>query len=220
MEQRCAADGEWFSRAAATAPAYSPPEIRTIKMITWALTFLRARHVYDDMIRTRIWSNPAARAEIGRMLRRNTLLTSTRASMPFGNLSASADQLDPDYVNQRVVSFGATDLDDMAVAMGNFAFRVVVAGGVTPNRHSPRHRVTISEIGIYIRDAYDFNGSQCLGFWDDSDNAVSMANPLSGTAVSNDDFRAWRSANGRGGDFIIYSDVYRLKLTAPDEFDI
>ena len=33
--------------------------------------------------------------------------------------------------------------------------------------------------------------------------------------VQNDDFRAWRSRNGRGGDFMVLSDVHRVRLTTP-----
>jgi Family of unknown function (DUF6402) len=75
-------------------------------------------------------------------------------------------------------------------------------------------------IGVYIRDSYDFNESQLLGFWDDKDTTVSMINPLSGTSVSNDDFRSWRTKNGKGGDFVVYSDLLKTRLPKPDVFDI
>ncbi len=57
------------------------------------------------------------------------------------------------------VSFGLTDLDDLSAALGNFAFRVAVAGGVTFVSGS-KHLVTLSEVGIYVRDSFDFNGDQ------------------------------------------------------------
>lgn len=53
-------------------------------------------------------------------------------------------------------------------------------------------KVEIGEVGIYVKDSYDFNGDQFLGFWDAKDNAVSMFNPLTGTSISNQDFRDWR----------------------------
>jgi len=37
----------WFSRPQAAAPAYGPPDISTIRMDGWALTFQRARTVYE-----------------------------------------------------------------------------------------------------------------------------------------------------------------------------
>jgi hypothetical protein len=119
-----------------------------------------------------------------------------------------------------VVGFGSSDLDDMSAALGNFAFRVAVAGGVTPIPRTQRFEVIIAEVGVYVRDSYDFNGDQFLGFWDDQDNAMSMINPLSGTGVSNSDFRAWRDRNGKGGDFMVYSDVIKMRLAVPEVFSI
>ncbi len=127
---------------------------------------------------------------------------------------------DPDYVNYRVVSFGFSDLDDMSAALGNFAFRVLIGGSVAPAPGGAHFQVTITEVGIYIRDSYDFNGDQDLGYWDDTDNSVSMINPLSGTKVTNADFRAWRTRNGRGGDFLVFSDVKRTTLRPPDSFRV
>ncbi len=47
-----------------------------------------------------------------------------------------------------------------------------------------------------------------------------MINPLSGTSISNASFRDWRAKSGRGGDFLVFSDVKRLKLSTPDQFEV
>jgi hypothetical protein len=208
----------WFSRPVAIAPAYGPPEIATIRMDSWVLTFPRARQVYDQLMRDRIWANAAAQREVAAMLRRRGFLIP--ASQSFGNLTQPVQVLDADYVNYRVVNFGLSDLDDMSAALGNFAFRVVVSGSITAASRTSEYQVTIKEVGVYVRDSFDFNGDQFLGFWDDSDNSVSMVNPLSGTSVSNSDFRDWRSRNDRGGDFLVFSDIKRTTLTPPDTFII
>lgn len=210
----------WFSRASAVAPSYGSPDTQTIRMNSWVLTFPRAKAVYDQIMRERIWANTAAQRQIAVMLRRNGLLRSQLQSLEFGNLATSISILDKDYVNQRVVNFGLSDMDDMTAALGNFAFRVVVSGGITPKPGSSRYIVTISEVGVYLRDSYDFNGTQFLGFWDDKKNSVSMLNPIAGFPVTNDDFRSWRINIGKGGDFLIFSDLLRIKLTTPDSFEI
>lgn len=210
----------WFSRTSAVAPLYGPPETQTIRMKTWVLTFPRAKSVYDQLMHEQIWANPAAQREVAAVLKKKGLLSTVPRSTPFGNLAAPVQALDADYVNQRIVSFGANDLDDMAAALGNFAFRVVIAGGVAPVPGSPKFRVTISDVGVYIRDSYDFNGTQFLGFWGDTDNSVSMVNALSGTAVSNEDFRSWRTKSGKGGDFLVFSDVLTTRLSTPSTFEI
>jgi len=205
----------WFGRTSAVAPAFGPPDTATIKMDTWVLTFPRAKVVYDQLMTDRIWANTAGQREVATMLRRKSLLSPGRT---FGDLSLPVQSQDADYVNFRVVSFGMTELDDMSAALGNFTFRVLVAGSVAPGPGGAGFQITVSEVGVYIRDSYDFNGDQFLGFWDDSDNAVSMVNPLSGTGVSNSDFRDWRTTTGRGGDYLVFSDVKRTVLRTPDVF--
>lgn len=74
--------------------------------------------------------------------------------------------------------------------------------------------VRINAFGIYVRDSYDFNGFQVLGTWD-----VSDWDPL-GCVIFNSNFREWRSANGKGGDFLVFSDVKVTRLSPPDSFPV
>jgi Family of unknown function (DUF6402) len=79
----------------------------------------------------------------------------------------------------------------------------------------------VDKVGIYLRDAYDYNGFQALGIWN-RDRILSKAESLGVVATSpgkiagflggfepvfNSTFRDWRASTGRGGDFLIYSDV-------------
>jgi hypothetical protein len=109
------------------SPAYSSPDT-TLRM-AWVLSFPRARRVYDDLIRDRIWSNPAGQGAIGSMLRRKGLLT--QREQVFGRLTDPAPQQDPDYINQRSAG-GYSSFDDLTGTLGAFNFRVVVAGTVKP----------------------------------------------------------------------------------------
>ncbi len=122
----------WFSRPAAVYPSYSAPDTTTIRMDSWALTFPRARQVYDQLIQEHIWSNAPAREAVATMLRRKALLRAV--TQPFGRLYDPVPQQDPDYINQRPAG-GYWNFDDMTAALGNFNFRVVVAGTVGPIPH-------------------------------------------------------------------------------------
>lgn len=209
----------WFSRPPATAPGYGPSDTSTILMDDWVLTFPRARTVYDQLMRDRIWVNPAAQRTIAATLRRNGLLTiGGSGTRSFGNLTRPVETLDADYINFRAVTSAQLSLDDMTAALGSFVFRVIVAGTVAARRPSG-HQVTITDVGVYVRDSYDFNDQQFLGFWDDS-GSVSAANPTSGTSVWNSTFQQWRSRHGRGGDFLVFSDLKRTTLNTPDTFVI
>lgn len=207
----------WFMRPTATAPKYGTVDTTTVTM-NWALGFLRAKAVYDGIVNGKVWVNNAAQRVIEKKLKEKGLL----GPMPqnFGDLSKSPPLLDAEQINQRAVGMsGMTEsLDDMDAALGNFVFQVVAAGTVSPKGSG--HLVEIKEVGVYIRDSYDFNGDQYLGCWDESDDTVSR-NPLAfGDTVDNSDFRDWRTANGMGGDYMIYSDLTRIPRPTPDSFSL
>jgi hypothetical protein len=226
----------WFSRSHAIAPNYSSPEESTIKMDSWVLRFQRAREVYAQLVRDRIWANQAAQQRLANLLRQQGLLGS--ASRSFGALNSSVPLQDRSYVNFRAIPEGS-DFDDMTAALGAFVLRVVVAGTVAPQRAvggaaPSAFDVEISEVGVYVRDSFDFEGDQYLGCWSDNpDGFLPLMPPEPGmgmgfapfrppvfSPVGNRDFREWRRRTGRGGDFLVFSDLKRLPLSPPDRFVI
>lgn len=223
----------WFARPLAVAPGYGPPDTGTIQMHGWALTFARAREVYNRLIRDRIWANPLGQVAVAGMLRRKGLLTQTPQTVSFGQLSDPVPQQDRDYVNQRPAGSYDT-FDDLTAALGRFNFRVVVAGTVGPVPQRPGWQVEVSEVGVYIYDSFDFEGNQYLGCWSDNPDGFlpvmppaasagigGMAMPLTPpqfTPIGNRDFREWRTRNSKGGDFLVYSDMLRVPLNPPDRF--
>jgi hypothetical protein len=119
-------------------------------------------------------------------------------------------------------------MDDLTAALGAFTFYVVVAGKIVKPTYQNLpaqinivgHDVTIEEIGIYVRDSYDFEDEQFLGWWAYPDDwgrrpfGLVSAFPFeNGELVTNSDFRKFRRQTGKGGDFLIYSDLKRLKVT-------
>jgi hypothetical protein len=82
--------------------------------------------------------------------------------------------------------------------------------------------VYINEVGVYAMDSYDFNDgpdswiSQPLGIWDVKAGEARLRPP--GEYVNNKTFQEFRSKTGRGGDFMIYSDVKVVKLPSPEYF--
>lgn len=209
--------GSWFIRPSATAPAYGTVDTTTVTM-KWALGFARAKSVYDEIVNGKVWANDAAKRVIEKKLKDQGLVGPVPQN--FGNLSKSAPDLDADQINQRKVGMSdmTQSLDDMDAALGNFVFQIVVAGSVAPK--GSLHQVDIKEVAIYIKDSYDFNDFQYLGCWDDVKNTVSRNPAASGDTVYNSTFRDWRTKNGMGGDYMIYSDVTKISLSPPDSFTI
>ncbi len=117
------------------------------------------------------------------------------------------------HMNTRIVSANFMDklsdpLDDLYCSLGVFGIHVVASGTVTPidpKNIKAGHRVTIVKLGYYIKDTYDFNEDQPLGYW--SDGGVTKIAHGGSVTVENMHFRTWRTRFGHGGDFMIFSDV-------------
>lgn len=209
----------WFSLPSAVAPPFVNRD-DTIVTMAWALGFPRAREVYDKIIAERVWTSAPSKRELRAVLARDGYLSGGGSS--FGVFRSTLPVVHRNAVNYRSVNQSVfTGFDDMAAALANFNFHIQVGGEVS---HAPsgggRYRVRIDLVGIYIRDQYDFTGDQELGFWDASTNDARHTPWFGFTRITNETFRDWRTANGRGGDFEVFSDVKVESLAAPDVFEI
>lgn len=226
---------KWFRDPANTVPASGIVSADVITM-DWVLEFARAREVYDKLIAERIWLNEAARREIVKLLARKNALGNGKQRFLLPRMQLA---LENEAIQFRMVG-GNMDMligpmDDLRAALANFTFRVVVAGSVEPELiaqkvasgaplkvASGNYRVTIDEVGIYVKDSYDFNDAagedQDLGNWNLNSNTVGRTGLNGGFSVHNSDFRKWRVANQKGGDFLVYSDLRVLRQTSNNTF--
>lgn len=120
-------------------------------------------------------------------------------------------------------------IDDFYGAIGRGMIQLAVVGHVHRDNHS--ELFIIEHVGVYLKDCYEFNGFQFLGCWT-KDKALGKAEMISRLSantslvgahillinepvfhVFNHDFRQYREKHGKGGDFIIYSDVKWLPAT-------
>jgi hypothetical protein len=216
----------WFSRPAAIAPFYSPPVTNVITM-DWVLSFERAKDVYDRLVAERIWSNNAAQVELTEQLLRKGYLKKFAGTQRFGDLTQPVGILQADYINHRPAGSSTGRLDDLTAALGAFTFRVVVAGTVTWAEARDTFDVTIDQVGVYVHDSFDFNGSQYLGSWaypgssyqdkygrvyEFPSGRVSPWPFEGGEIIMNYDFREYRQRTVKGGDFLVFSDLNRVNM--------
>lgn len=120
------------------------------------------------------------------------------------------------------------DLDDVYGALGSFAIKVTATKFRTMANHHGLPAIEIEEIGLYVRDTYDFlniKGDQLLGYW--SKQGVIRPGPISYYAkpgfidegstryfkVTNDSFNSYRDKTGKGGDFLVFSTVKRYPVS-------
>jgi uncharacterized protein DUF6402 len=208
---------KWFAGPPVHKPVYTTPDLSTIKMDAWALTFPRAKAVFDTMVREKVWSDDKAKREVWpTRLRSLGILNQNGACFDLSLKTVPEQHVL--HVNFRQVGSGyGTTLDDMVAALGNFSIYVTpLSFDVGPE--SGRFRVKLNRVGFHIMDSFDFEGNQDLGYWDETTNSVSAVYLWHGTRVTNETFRTWRTANNRGGDFRVYSDVKVVTLNPSDSF--
>lgn len=125
--------------------------------------------------------------------------------------------------------------DDLTGALGAFNFYAAIAEATF---NQQRGTATVTRVAIYVKDRYTFvtkagSAPQYLGHWNKSQVAIQhryaaaagLNMQLSHSPVQigkdvfypvgNADFRAWQQQHGRGGDFVIYSDILWVTLNHP-----
>jgi Family of unknown function (DUF6402) len=227
----------WFRGPLSYKPYFfpAPPDLTTIKM-DWVLRFSRARDAYDDMVENTVWSNDKAKPVVFERMADQRLIrpfTNPPVALPFDWSRKSVQDQHKLHVNYSVVDSPMLSLDSLTAALGNFSIYVTpLVGYLMPQVFGTL--VRLHKVGFHVMDSYDFDGYQFLGRWNEDTNSVSSVptafeNDINegkdglGTThgeVNNADFRNWRAANKKGGDFLIYSDVQELVLNPPLEFQI
>lgn len=187
----------------------------TIITMQWALDFPRALGAYNEL-RSAVYgtlkqsSLEASQIELFKNLKRDGKFTNKVEQFGFGGgrvLHKTA------HINTRTVGLNFSEkltdpLDDMYCALGAFGIHVAGAGTVTPldpKNKTGTHQVNITKLGFYIKDTYDFNANQPLGYWT-NEGVTKSAGPGSST-VENKSFRDWRARFAHGGDFVVFSNV-------------
>lgn len=184
--------------------------------INWLMMFPQASDAYLLASRNALNTNGIA------LLKTRLAEAGWRAGpFSFGSTFMSARNLDSsNQTNLAPVGSTLDTIEDFYAAIGRGLFKTAVVGKVIVDKNK-RPIFKVEKVGIYLPDAYDFNGFQPLGYWNKdriltkAESAAATVSPL-GTIigllngfepVSNASFRSWRGDTGRGGDFLIYSDV-------------
>lgn len=206
----------------------------SIVTMAWALRFARVQAALRQL--SSGWASPAGLAQLQKRVGQWSGVRNS-GTWKFGDLSLPAKILDDTcQVNMLTLGRFSDPLDDFYGAIGEATLKVAVSGMVT-SRSNVRTSIAIDELGFYLRDAYDFNDdsliSQPLGFWGFKgvERSLQLARDISideqwvyedtseaqdhAYLVQNTHFKQWRTRNGRGGDFMVLSDVHRTRLPFP-----
>jgi hypothetical protein len=186
--------------------------------MAWAMHFPRCREAFDELKR-RV-DNSAATGVLNARL--SAAGWDGTSAFRLGAKTMNARQLDA-TAQVNALSFGKAwnSLDDMYGALGASSAKIGVVGDAMYDIRTDRKIFHVTHIGTYIRDTYDFNGTQFLGVWQEDriltkgetladmfhDASVYHIDRQGFGQVWNRHFEAYRTQEGMGGDFILYSDV-------------
>lgn len=217
----------WFAGPANRTPESGIACWDVVKM-DWVVGFERAKAAYRSIFEQGMWKTPNAQKEMRAVLKRLGKMVPNSCTN-YGRDAVSLPRTHRDHVQFVSVGGGTWDMatsaiDHLTAALARFNFHVIALGTIDAADKPNRFTFTVSELGVYVRDSYDFNDAagedQDLGRWDPDDDSVGRTFMSGGTAVHNSDFRKWRDQNNRGGDYLIYSDVKYTTLKPPERFTL
>lgn len=123
----------------------------------------------------------------------------------------------------------ATDsLDDVYGALGSFAIKIAATKFRTMANDHGYPAIEIEEIGLYVRDTYDFlniGDDQLLGYWSKkgvqrpgiasylTNSGYIDVNDVRHFKVTNGSFNDYRKKWKKGGDFLVFSTVKRYPVS-------
>ncbi len=151
------------------APLPARAEETKLVQMSWLLRFARVAAANNHLLQS--WSQPPrlskgaeqVRAQLTAWLLKQP--TAPDAPFRFGDFSRPVPEINERYaINFEVVdSPWYRETDDFYAAFGKALLKLAVSGMV--ERVGPNWRVTIDQVGTFLRDTYDFNGDQPLGSW-------------------------------------------------------
>lgn len=218
----------WFAAAANSIPSKGLPCLEIVTM-DWVLSFERVKAAYSGIFDQGLWKNQNARNEMRKVLQRKGRML-TAASSAYTRADVRLPLSHPDHVQFVSVGGGSWDMaaapiDHLTAALARFNFHIVLMGLVAgPAKPGQTARFHVHEVGVYVRDSYDFNDDagddQELGNWNATDNTVGRTWLNGGTTIKNSDFRKWRDKYKKGSDYLIFSDVRYTRLAKPEVIEL
>ena len=204
----------WFSRVASTdAQACGTPFWVSWD---WIMAYERARIRYEVFTNSlyeaeRHIFNLAARQQLGRILQRRGCLREERTAFDFISLPWT-DWEDAYHTLVAVPRF--QEADGLMAAMAGFTLRALAAGHTEPLGRG-RYAVHVERMAVFAHDSFNFAKesnplAENLGYWSCQHLRGGLRKAPEGqeadfTALTNDDFRAFRETHGFGGDFLVLS---------------
>ena len=223
---------DWFKGNPNNYPWESSPKVNDFEF-EWALNFERFKANYEA--NKDVWKDDKSiislRNEIKKMITDGYAITPTvkNKKTTFGTfggniISLSRKHDEVGYANESMPLFEkyyfknlefdeltiTGDLDDFFGSIANCNIHFA-AKGELEYKGIDNIEVTITELGVYVKDGFDFVGTQQLGFWSLKDKNVTKGLKPDYNLVDNKSYRDYQSDSKKGGNFYRYSKIYIQK---------
>lgn len=214
--------GENFAGGRATQLGAPYVDDKIVTM-AWAMRFARCKQACRDLIARS--GNEKTASELKDQLKKAGWRGEPQ--FPLGSLTLSSREVDETLAVNALTFGGFRDpLDDVYGALGIASLKMGFIGEVVQDLQTKRNLFYVSHAAIYLKDFYDFNGDQFLGTWTES-GVLSMPEMVTHSllnvvgyqwngedigVVHNGDFDRFRKRRGRGGDFVVFSDIHWIEL--------
>ncbi len=109
--------------------------------------------------------------------------------------------------------WNSIEFDDFIAALANCALRIAVKGVIEPAENNSEQVFKILEYRVFFRDGFDFTGEQAedegLGHWRANPPGLKLDEEDGYTRIANETYRDWRTTNGVGYDYLLFSSDYK-----------
>lgn len=190
-----------------TAREYGAVNTGTVTM-AWLQGFARARISIAEL-KAKLASKEAKEVIKGKLIKNYPGISiNEKTTLRIDNSQLDVVDLHTNWQFQFQESGSQLDqLDELTAALGRFSVMAAI------RKASLKDRVlTVSEVGFYVKDIFDFSGWQPLGCWTDQDVTYTGLTRYC-THMSNDVFGEYRIKTGKGMDFIVFSDILAVETS-------
>ena len=192
----------WFSRA----PGDTSP-VDDILTIKWALKEPIVKRQFRLLITGMAFNDTAANVLKG-------IIKNNGVTSEFDYTTGKASSQHDNHYQTAKISITTSGSSDFSMAVSRSSLHVVAAGKVAGDK------ICVNKIGIYLRDQYDFKGTQPLslglGVWDFKEMAFKGVTELwlsdGQYRIKNHHFRSYQTKFGKGEDYKSFSNIVTNKL--------
>lgn len=178
----------------------------------WFNQFERFVEVKQDLIDNCL--NDKGQTSLINILKENGYFDNPRE---FDFINVSYKEKDRFYFNQRSVDeldVSLKPIDGLSIAMGNFVINAV-AKGVVEKQANGSFLITVEQIGLYVKDKFNFVGINFYLCWSYKDKDFSPYKKYKDNYhwLTNNEFNQFRKNLNKGEDFLIFSDVEKESIS-------